>query len=196
SRAAEVRRFGGRKVRHDQSVYARLGGRPAKAFEAEGEDRVQVGHEEQRYLRPLPRGACRLECPRDRHATLQCLLGGGLDRPTVGERVRKRNAELDRIRAGLGGGLDQGGRDVEPGVADREVRDQAQPLLRSKPGEGRRDPAHPPLAPRTMSRSLSPRPDRFTSTRSEAASSAASGTAYAIACELSSAGMMPSNREV
>ena len=175
--AAQVRRLARRKVRHDQSVNARVRCRSAKPFETEGEDWIQISHEKQWHVRPGPRRRRRLQRPRDRHARLQRNLGRRLDGAAVRERIGKRNPELDRIGARPGGRLDQRRRDVETWIAGGEIGDDSQLPLGPQPGEHRGDPAHPPLAWRTMSRSLSPRPDRLTSTISSAASAPASGIA-------------------
>ena len=120
-----------------------------------------------------------LEAARRRHAGGERGLGGALDRRAVGERVGVRDADLDRRRARRDGG-----------------RGRARAARRRPSG---RSPApacaaSPALRPTTVSTSLSPRPERQTSTSPSGPSSRASRSAANSACDDSSAGMMPSQR--
>ena len=125
-------------------------------------------------------------------------LAGALDDGAVGEGIGERDAELEDV----GAGVDGGERDVagggEVGVAGGEVGDEAglvgesdRPCLACSPPSRRSDRS----SRARMPMSLSPRPERLTMMMSVLAASSGRGVmASAMACALSSAGMMPSVR--
>ena len=140
-----------------------------------------------------------LKCLRHRHAVPQGNDARLLNDRTICHRVGERQSEFDHIRARLlGTAHDVHGRlcaraarrhiDVKPCASIRtELREFFIQTL-----------AHAISSPSsfaTICTSLSPRPERQTTTFSPAFVSGMSFSRYASACELSSAGMMPSMRE-
>src|SRR5205823_2008768 len=112
----------------------------------------------------------------ERRAVLQSALRGGLDDRAVGDRIGEGDAELDRVRAGLGERED----DIGGGaVAAGDVGDQAEALLGTKALEESLNAvqALPPAArPYPRARSDSPRPPSPLRGRCAAASRARATT--------------------
>src|SRR5690606_24115537 len=132
---------------------------------------------------------------------------GALSRPlndrAVGHGVRERNAQFDDVGTRLHQGMHELRHGLNRGIARRYVGNQGsttgqpgesglQPLVRSTHGKS---PVHyncMPLHSATVCMSLSPRPDKLTRMILSLPSVGAIFTACAIACDDSSAGMIPS----
>ena len=65
------------------------------------------------------------EHARQRRAGLERALAGALDHGSIGDRVGKRHAQLDQVRAAAHQRFHQRGRAVRRGIARRQVGDQA-----------------------------------------------------------------------
>ncbi len=67
----------------------------AEVLESESQNRVEVAHEQQRYLDSLTQFGRRLQADRSVHPLLQRLLAGGLDGGAIGQGVGEGDAQLD-----------------------------------------------------------------------------------------------------
>ena len=157
-----------REVDDDRARRAGLARVGDEALVAVGLEDRGVGHRDERDVDARARVRDALEALGRAHAAREGALGGALDRRALGERVGERDAELDDVGAALDRGL---GELRRLRLAD-EVDDELV-VIRS--------------CAITSARSLSPRPERQTTT-----SSASRSSVRASACELSSAGMIPS----
>src|SRR5581483_9905992 len=145
---------------------------------------AEVAHHGERLLQALPRF----------QRTLRVRLDGG----AVGHRIAERHAKLDHIGTGAGQRAQNRRGSPRIGVARGDEGDECGTALASQRGEtavnaGCHNP--PPRYCATECRSLSPRPDRFTTIRWSFAFFGASSKTLAMACADSSAGMMPSSFE-
>src|SRR5918998_93630 len=130
--------------------------------------------------------------------------GGVLDRRPVGQRVGEGNPYLQHVGPASNERLPHLDRPVERRVARRQVRHEGRAPLRESPPEPL-SPAHEgsspasrasmPRASATTPMSLSPRPERLMTRFLPGPSSRATFSAWWMACEVSSAGMIPSRRE-
>ena len=68
-----------------------------KSLEAEGEQRIQIAHEQQRRFRLAAGRIELLENPAQRHALLQRHAARALDGHAVGHRIGERHADLDDV---------------------------------------------------------------------------------------------------
>src|SRR5262249_21105224 len=130
----------------------------------------------------------------DARAGLQGAEGGALQHGSVGDRIGKRDAELQHVRAAVGEGPSERDRRVRRWGARRQKRDEGRAILAAGALERRPNPTQFPLTLSYSARSLSPRPERLTSTRAERGIPEASLIAKASAWALSRAGTMPSVR--
>ena len=110
----------------------------------------------------------RVERPAQCHPAGQCPLGGALDHRTVGKRIGERHADLEHVGAGLGDRDDDRRGGVGVGVTGSQIGDEPAALLLLEPFEGLLEARHHTSFPArsafcTLSTSLSPRPERFTS---------------------------------
>src|SRR5918998_1591589 len=130
--------------------------------------------------------------------------GGVLDGRPVGQRVGEGNPYLQHVGPGSEERLPHLGRPVKRRVAAGEVRHEGRASPRESPPEPL-SPAHEgsspasrasmPKASATTPMSLSPRPERLMTRFLPGPSSRATFSAWWMACEVSSAGMIPSRRE-
>ncbi len=111
----------GRQIGDDDSVRSRLDRRPAEGVEAEGEDGIVVGQENQWHLDLGPDLADELEHARNAHRRGERPLRRALDHGAVGQRIGERDAQLDDVRPALGRLDDQTARRLNRGVARREI---------------------------------------------------------------------------
>src|SRR5918998_3664900 len=130
--------------------------------------------------------------------------GGVLDRRPVGQRVGEGNPYLQHVGPGSDERLPPLGRPVKRRVATGEVRHEGraspreslpEPLSPAHEGSSPASRASMPKASATTPMSLSPRPERLMTRFLPGPSSRATFSAWWIACEVSSAGMIPSRRE-
>ena len=146
------------------------------AVEAAAEDRVHVGHDGDRDRRPPPRRSWRGRRPRCAPA-LQRDPRRLLDHAAVHHGIRVRDADLDRV----------GARGRERRAAARRRRPGSRPSRTGRTPSARASRAarsaassapirSSPSAARTVSRSLSPRPERQTSTARPRAAAGAAAT--------------------
>src|SRR6266545_2296493 len=179
---AQRTRLLGRQVRHDDTVHPAFHRGETEGLEAEGEERVVVGEEDEGHGALPAQLARELEHARQGHAGRERPLRRALDDGPVGERIRERHAQLDDVGPASPGLQHELARVGERGVARREVRDEGAlaPLPKRREGGGeasggrQRRPPTPTVAaglPRpfpdakavsTVCTSLSPRPDRPT----------------------------------
>src|SRR4029077_3011784 len=133
----------------------------------------------------------------DRDAGLERALTGKLDRGAVGHRIGERHAELDQVGTGAGQTLQDLVADVDIGIAGADIGHETGALVGLELGEASGDAAHGqifmPSRSATANTSLSPRPQRFITSRLSLASAGASLVTWAKAWAGSSAGMMPSS---
>ena len=138
---------------------------------------------------------CLLHC----HTVLQCLDTCRLNHGAIRHGIGERQAELDEIGARLLGTAYDVHGCLRAGAPCRHVDVKPCPSVGAKLCESFIHPlAHAMSSPSsfaTICTSLSPRPERQTTTRSPALVCGISVSKYASACELSSAGMIPSMRE-
>ena len=128
----------------------------------------------------------------------RALIGG-----SVGHRIGKRHAQLDDIRAARFELAHQRRRGIEIGISGDDEWNQRAFVSRTQFFEfarrsyvsSRTSQTLAPRAPTIVCISLSPRPDRLMIITWSLRIVGASFAAYATACELSSAGMIPSVSE-
>lgn len=91
----------------------------------------------------------------------------GLDGRPIGHRVGEHDAELDDVDAGLGQAAHDAERGGVVGIAGHGESDEACAAFLAQPGETSGDAAHSliPRAAATVKTSLSPRPQRFMTSR-------------------------------
>src|SRR4030095_7075156 len=190
----------GRQIDDEHAVHAGFDGGTTEGLETEREDRVVVDHEHERRGEIVPQLAHHLEHAREPHPGGERALGGPLYPRPVGERVREGHPKLDDVGA-LPRGLEhERGGGGERGIAGGEVRDEGALATRTQGRERGVEAAHgwpfplPSSAWPTVWTSLSPRPERPTTTISDFFIRRAALMAYATACADSSAGMSPSRR--
>lgn len=197
--AFELRVLPGRQVGDDERVGAGRGkvieGRPRTM----GNQRVHVAHRQQRFRSP-GRAQRRDQTPRAREPASgrhRRLPRRGNDR-AIGHRIAEGNPDLEDVGPAIErrgsrrqarqvirvAGHEVGDESRAPGgVGVREGSTYVRRATRQRHGES--------STPATMSRSLSPRPERFTTTIAPADSSVARRAAATSACDDSSAGRMP-----
>src|ERR1051326_364169 len=124
--------------------------------------------------------------------------GSGLNGRPVRHGIGKRHAKFDEVRACRRKLFQNFGRCFEIRIARRDERNKARALERVQLRETRRNAAHSffPRALATVKTSLSPRPESPSTMILSADIFGAPRITCAIACEASSAGMMPSRRQV
>src|SRR5438552_1591442 len=205
-RRVELSRLFGRKIGNDDPRdaglrrIARERGQAARI----AKERIRVTHEEHRGV-SLPRESTGLGDASGKSGPApQRDLARALHRRAIRERVAERDAELEHVRTAIERRACQRDGCREVGKADGQVHHDREPLLfarapkrasdafRPRHADGHAHSRVPSLI--TISRSLSPRPERQTTTVCPAPSRAIEGSS-AIACAGSSAGMMPSARE-
>ena len=161
-----------RQVDQDETVDTGGGGILAEALGAALVDEIVVAHQQDRRVVVagfLAKATHHVEGRIDGDARLQRTLTGELDRRAVGHRIGEGHAEFDEIRAGRRQALQYLVADVEVGIAGRDVGDETGPFVGLESGEALGDAAHGqifiPRRSATAKTSLSPRPQRFITSR-------------------------------
>ena len=158
-----------RQIDDDQPVDARAFGIRQETFHAVDIDRIVVAHEHDRR-----RVIAAAEVADQRQRALHVLPGGqrpqfrGLDRRPVRHRIGERHAKLDQVGAGLRQRLDDGERGLVVRVAGHDEGHQRGAAFVPERGKAAIDAGgHRALLKcrATVSRSLSPRPERLTTIR-------------------------------
>ena len=190
-RRAELNIFLWRDIDANHAIHACLDALVRKPFGPADRHRIGIAHQHQRYVRvPRAEGGGDGEDIRRRRSRLKTADIGLLDRGTIGHRIGEGHAEFDDICATrhecveIGGGI---------AIARGDEGDEGCAIGR----EGGTKSAHifSPRASATVKISLSPRPQRLARMIRSRSIFAASRATAAIACEGSSAGMMPSVRQ-
>src|SRR6266542_2740240 len=122
----------------------------------------------------------------------QRAFGGPLNRFAISDWITEGNTELDDVCPGRGEFDEQKLSRRKIGITRSDEGNKAAASSAFKRSERLPDSAHRLCKSATSWTSLSPRPDRFTIIASSAGNSRATRTAGKIACEVSSAGMIPS----
>ena len=188
-----------RHVREDHTVHARCLEIRDELLKAVVMHHVDVAHTDERNLRVFPNLLDDFECLRHRHAVPKGDDARLLNDRTIRHRVREGKPQLNHIRARLLGTA----HDVHGRLCTRAARCDVD--IKSCATfcaqfceffiQTRAHAISSPSSFATICTSLSPRPERQTTMFSPALVSGMSFSRYASACELSSAGMMPSMRE-
>src|SRR5258708_10434465 len=157
--------------------------------------RIEIREGDERDRASLPHGTGDGEDVGGRRLPRQRPMRGGLNDRAIADRVRERNAELDRIGPGCLQRLDDPNGRFTIGVTAGDVGNQAGAAVTSKVAEQPLDAIHCGGSSifMTCGTSLSPRPLRLTTTiASLAMVSRPWRKSQPSACADSSAGMMPS----
>ena len=205
-RDVELGRFFGRQIGNDDARRSRLSGIRGEAAKAPAipQEGIRVPHQEHRRV-ALAHDRRRLrDAVRQGYPLVKGDLARALDRRAVGERVAEWHPELQHVRSAVERGSYQRARRGAIRVPHGEVDDDRKPLRLACSSERAGDALgaaergpdghRTSPSPITISRSLSPRPERQTSTVC-AGPSPPIAESSAMACAGSSAGMMPSLRE-
>ena len=160
---------------------------------------VDIAHAHERHLGETANRLHDFAHFRERHAALQSGDGSRLDDGAVRHRVGKRQSQFDDVGARLFGAAHRLDRTCRIGHARRQIDDEPFPalLLQSmeNPVQARAHSTSLPNAFAAICTSLSPRPERQTTTMPSSFVSGISFSRYASAWELSMAGTMPSVRQ-
>ena len=114
-----------RIVEDEHAVDAGVGRGPREHGRIHAHDRVGVGEENDRRVDLGADAANDLERAAKRHAAGERPLAGALNHRTIGQRIRKRHADFEHIRAGAGDGDEQRGRTIGVRIARSQVGDEA-----------------------------------------------------------------------
>ena len=196
-RLSEPRAFLGREIDDEESVGAAICRVIDELLLTVGENRIVIAEEQNRHVGTATDHAHRFEHVGERRSATQRSLRSTLNRRPIGGRIAEWHPELDDVGARIGRGHHQLHGRVQVRIPDAKVDHEGGAILISSVLERVSDAAHPgqPLSASfsmTVSRSLSPRPDRQTKMSASGPSSLASVGRYANAWLVSSAGMMPS----
>src|SRR5262249_55087203 len=152
-----------------------------------------VAEQQERDLRLRTDFRCQLEDFRQTDTISERPFRASLYNRTIGNGIGKRHTQFDNIGAGLFKRKHQVACRLEIWITGRNIRNECLPPFFAKQVKSFLDTRHKfPRSRATSFTSLSPRPERLTTTILSFGSF--TFFACATACELSSAGIMPSSR--
>ena len=159
-----------RQIDDDEPIGARRLGVGEEARHAIAVDRIVIAHKhDRRCVVAGAESAHDGERPAKRHAGAERAQARRLDRRPIRHRVGERHADLDEIGAGLGQACEERREGRGIGIAAGEICHEPGAAFAAERGEAPCDArlAHgaAPVALATVSRSLSPRPERLITMR-------------------------------
>ena len=131
-----------RIVEDEHAVDAGVGSGARKHGWIHPHHRVGIGEENDRRVHLGADASNDLERAAERHAAGERPLARALNHRTIGQRIRKRHADLEHVRAGAGDGDEQCGGAIGVRVARSQVGDETAAAVTANSRERLFEPGH------------------------------------------------------